>query len=150
LHQQQQLLAGAQQELPHRLSAPAAAPGQQQQQQQAAVMALAPPAAAAALAAAAAAEATPVGAAGLSAQVSPPTPVVALQVHRPQQVPYDSSGAGAAAGNTHGSSHVHSSSSQVRSSTSGNPHSSQLARQPGTAGARRASVLDDNMYLQDL
>lgn len=166
--QQGQQLAGAQQELPHsgRLSAPAAlpetalpaaaagraipGPGQQQHQAAAPAVALAPPAAGAVLAAAAAA--APVGAAGLSASahVAPLTPVVAVQAHRQQQVPYDSSGAGGMGGNMHGSSQVHSSSSQVRSSISGNPYSSQLARQPGAGGARRASVLDDNMYLQDL
>jgi hypothetical protein len=42
----------------------------------------------------------------------------------------------------------HSSSSIPRSSTSGNPGSSQLA--PHGASGRRPSVLDENVYLQDL
>lgn len=162
LQQQQGLehAAGLQQDLQQyqRLSAPAAlvaaavpaAFAGGAQPMQAAAAAQAPAEVPAVAAAAAAAQARPAAAVvglPLSAHTSPSTPVHPVQVPKQQLGPYDSGVAGDTG--THGSQ-AHSSSSQLRSSTSANPHSSHTANQPGSTSGRRPSVLDENVYLQDL
>lgn len=82
----------------------------------------------------------------------------AVQAPKPQPGPFDSgltpvgsalAGGADAGGQASHTSVVHSSGSQLRSSASGtHPHSSQLT--PHGTGGRLASVLDENVYLQDL
>ena len=96
----------------------------------------------------------------MSAHASPATPVNAMALWKQQAGQYDSSltpsggllvgsnGGDAAGAQPSHASIGHSSGSIPRSSTSGNPGSSQLA--PHGASGRRPSVLDENVYLQDL
>jgi hypothetical protein len=162
LQQQQQLVnqpaAAGQVSAPHarRLSAPAAFPAAAMAPAAAGGAALGAVQAAQAVpapAAAAAAQAAPVAPAGLplSAHTSPSTPVHTMQAYKQRQGPYDSggvlSGTGDAVAARSGQSHS-GSGPQLRSSTSSGNPLSQIGG--GAASAKLPSVLDENVYLQDL